>query len=548
MYVLDCYLRPVPIGVAGELFIAGAGLARGYLHRAGLTAERFVACPFGAPGSRMYRTGDIVRWTSQGEVEFLGRADEQVKIRGFRIEPGEIESVLAMHPDVAQVAVIAREDEPDRKRLVAYVVPTSDEAVDMAGLRAHAAGLLPNYMVPAAFVTLDQLPLSPNGKLDRRALPAPEFHAVADEEYVAPRSETERALADIWAQVLGLTRVGIEDNFFELGGDSILSIQVISRARQVGLSLLPRDVFQHPTVASLAMSVTGVAPVVAEQGPVSGVVALTPIQQWLFETNPGCPEHFDQSVLVELTEGLDEQALRQALDAVIEHHDALRMQFEYVDGQWRQNNMPVKPVDVLQRHNLSEVWSEGQTAAMMQVADEMHSGFDLHRPPLMRAVLFDLGVGQRPVLLVAVHHLVVDGVSWRILLEDLDSAYRQVVRGQSVRLEPKTTSFKEWARRLTAYATAGGFDGELEYWSGISQGCDPTLPVEGVGSNTIASTSSVTVRLDPAQTRALLQDVPGVYRTQVNDVLLAALGRVLSQWTGRERVLIDLEGHGREDL
>ncbi|MCA1682235.1 MAG: condensation domain-containing protein, partial [Actinobacteria bacterium] len=358
----------------------------------------------------------------------------------------------------------------------------------------------------------------------------------------------ERVLADVWAAVLGVERVGVEDNFFELGGDSILSIQVISRARQAGLDLLPRDLFRNPTVASLVMSITGVASVVAEQGPVSGVVVLTPIQHWLFQTNPVCPERFDQSVLVELTEGLDEQALRRALDAVLAHHDALRMRFECLDGYWRQHNAPVEPVDVLHVCDLSDIGSDGQVEAIAQVTDEVRCSFDLGSAPLVKAVLFDLGAGQRPVLFVVVHHLVVDGVSWRILLEDLDTAYWQVVGGQTARLGSKTTSFREWAQRLTEHTAAGGFDGELEYWAGVSQGADPVLPVDGVGANTVASTGSVTVRLDPEETRALLQDVPGVYRTQVNDVLLSALGRVLGRWTGRERVLVDLEGHGREDL
>ncbi|MCA1703271.1 MAG: amino acid adenylation domain-containing protein, partial [Actinobacteria bacterium] len=451
LYVLDGSLRPVPIGAPGELCVAGAGLARGYLNRPGLTAERFVACPFGAWGSRMYRTGDLVRWRGDGKLEFLGRVDEQLKIRGFRVEPGEVEAALASHPEVAQAAVILREDQPDHKRLVAYVISRIDDVVDSAGLRAHVAATLPEYMVPSAFVTLNELPLTPNGKLDRKALPAPDFAVGVD--YVVPRSEAEQTLADIWVQVLGVDRVGVEDNFFELGGDSILSIQVVSRARQAGLNLLPGDLFRHQTVASLVASVAQVKPlVVADQGPVSGVVALTPIQRSFFDTTSACPEHFGLSVLAELPERLHEQALRQALRTVIGHHDALRMRFEHVDGQWRQDNAPVEPVDVLRLCDLSEVSFDAQNAVMARVSDDVHSGFDLGRPPLLRAVLFDLGVGRRPVLLVAVHHLVIDGVSWRILLEDVDSAYRQAVRGEYVRLGLKTTSFREWARRLTEYA------------------------------------------------------------------------------------------------
>jgi amino acid adenylation domain-containing protein/non-ribosomal peptide synthase protein (TIGR01720 family) len=548
VYVLDNALRSVPPCIPGELYIGGAGVARGYWKRAGLTAERFVANPFGPPGERMYRTGDVVRWRATGELDYLGRADSQVKIRGFRIEPGEIEAMLRAHPDVTHAAVIAREDTPGDLRLVAYLtVAPNRPAPTTAVLREYLNQSLPNYMVPSAFVTLNALPLTPNGKLDRQALPAPDI-AATRLGYVAPRTDIEQALTDIWAEVLGVERVGVEDNFFELGGDSILSIQVVSRARRAGLELTPRDMFQHQTVASLVSNVAEVAPVAAEQGPVSGEVPLTPIQHWLFATQPARPEHVGQAVTFELVEGLDEIALRMALAAVIEHHDALRMRFEHLDGSWSQVNTPVESVDLLQRHDLSPIDVDEQGAVMDTVAREAHASFDLGQPPLLRAVLFHLGAGRRPVLFLAAHHLVVDGISWRILMEDLDTAYRQAARGHTIQLGSKTTSFRDWALRLTKHAGSGAFDNELDYWTKVGEGCDPMLPTDGVGPITIALTRSVTVRLEPGDTRALLQEVPGVYRTQINDVLLAALGRVLSQWTGCDRVLVDLEGHGREEI
>ncbi|MFL6150731.1 MAG: condensation domain-containing protein, partial [Pseudonocardiaceae bacterium] len=548
MYVLDSVLRPVPVGVAGELFVAGVGLARGYLGRAGLTAQRFVACPFGGSGERMYRTGDLVRWMVDGQLEYLGRVDDQVKIRGFRIEPGEIESVIAQHRQVGAVVVLAREDQPGVKRLVAYVVPAGEETVDVGRLRVHVAALLPEYMVPAAFVVLAALPLTANGKLDRRALPAPEFGSSSAGGYVPPRTDVEQVLTEIWAEVLRAQQVGIEDNFFELGGDSILSLQVISRARAAGLGLSPRDVFLHPTVASLARNVTGTAPVLAEQGPVSGLVALTPIQHWLFETNPVSPHRFDQSMLVELTTDLDEPALRYALNVVIEHHDALRMRFEHVDGQWRQHNAPTEPADVLHRHDLTGLDPHTHTTTITHLTDQTRSSFDLSQGPLIKAVLFDRGPQQRPMLFLAVHHLIIDAVSWRILLDDLNTTYHHNTHGQPPHLPAKTTSFQQWAHRLHQHTTAGEFNHELQYWTELTHNCDPTIPTDTTGPNTIGSTRTITVALDPDDTTALLHDVPGAYRTQINDVLLTALAQTLSHWTGHKRILVDLEGHGREDL
>ncbi|HZG88635.1 MAG TPA: amino acid adenylation domain-containing protein, partial [Pseudonocardia sp.] len=546
VHVLDTALRPVPVGVPGELHIAGAGLARGYLHQAGQTAQRFVADPFGAPGDRMYRTGDVVRRTPDGELDFVGRVDDQVKIRGFRIELGEVEAALVGQAGVAQAVAVVRQED-GRKRLVAYVVPTPDQAPPgEAALAAALATVLPDYMVPSAFQVLDALPLSGNGKVDRAALPAPDRDPVRATGHVAPRSDAEWILAEIWAEVLGTPRVGVQDNFFELGGDSILSIQVVSRARRHGWQLTPRDLFAHPTVAALAGMATATAPEPAAQGPVTGAVPLTPIQRWFFDTHPVAPEHFDQSVQLELAATVDEPALRRALDALLVQHDALRLRFTRVEDRWRQQGAPVEPVEVLQRRDLSRLAVDAQQAAVSEIADAVHAGFDLAAGPLLAAVLVDLGPDRAPLLLVAVHHLAVDGVSWRILLEDLETAYRQACEGEPIDLGPKSTSFRDWARRLTEHAAGGGFADELAHWAGVAREANPALPLDGTGTGT--APGAVSVELDPAATRALLHDVPGTYRTQVNDVLLSALAPVLSRWTGHDRVLLDLEGHGREEI
>ncbi|WP_433273364.1 non-ribosomal peptide synthase/polyketide synthase [Actinosynnema sp. CS-041913] len=514
-HVVDSSLQPVPIGVPGELYVSGVGLARGYLDRPGLTASRFVANPFGEPGSRMYRTGDVVRWRRSGELEFVGRADEQVKIRGFRIELGEVETALLRHPDVREAVVVARADTAGHKRLVAYVVGSVEK------LREFMGESLPDYLVPSVFVPVDAMPVSPNGKVDRARLPEPDFSALSAAEHVPPAGPVEDALARVWADVLGVPRVGTADNFFALGGDSILSMQVVARARQAGLRFTTKELFLHQTIGQLA-PVVRVEANEGDRSAVVGAVPLTPIQHWFLHSGRRNPHHFNQSHLVELDPAVDVAALRRALRALLDQHDALRMRFTQVDGVWRQENAEVSDVDVL-----TEV---SDVDDMEAFADEVHAGFDLGAGPLLRAVLFR--EGDRSLLLLVAHHLVVDGVSWRILLDDLETAYR----GED--LGAKTTSFQEWARRLESHVADGGFDAEVEYWSA-------PLPVQEKAS---APSEVLTVELSEDDTEALLRGAPVAYRTRINDVLLAALAWSLSRWTGSATVAVDLEGHGREDL
>ncbi|MGH3815616.1 MAG: amino acid adenylation domain-containing protein, partial [Pseudonocardiaceae bacterium] len=547
VYVLDAALRPVPIGVPGELYLGGRGLARGYLNRPGLTAERFVANPFHEPGSRLYRTGDVVRWNPAGELEYLGRADHQVKIRGFRIELGEVEAALLRHQEVAEAVAVAREDS-GHQRLVAYLVPVPGATVDPTQLRGFIGKVLPDYMVPSAFVTLDQFPLNPNGKLDRRALPAPDYSAASSHEYVAPRTHAEQALVDIWAEVLGVDQVGVQDNFFELGGDSILSIQVVSRARSAGLGLTSKDLFLHQTIAQLAAAVQAPAGYQAtDHQPIAGPAPLGPIQHWFFATHGALP-HFTQSMLVELTEDLDETALRTALNAVIKHHPALRMRFFPADGGWQQDTVPDEQPEVLQHRDLSTLDEAHQQAAIEEAALAAQTGLHLGTGPLVRVVLLNRGAGRCPQLFLTIHHLVIDGVSWRILFDDLETAYRQACTGRPVQLQPVGTAFTRWSHRLTEHVRSGEFDDDLAYWTEVCHSAPAELPVDHTGANTAGSTRTVTVRLGREDTDALLRDVPGVYRTQVNDVLLSALGRVLPRWAGRDSVLVALEGHGREEI
>ncbi|MET1073476.1 MAG: amino acid adenylation domain-containing protein, partial [Umezawaea sp.] len=419
-YVLDRELRPVPTGAVGELCVAGDGLARGYLDRPGLTAERFVADPFGQPGERMYRTGDLVRRTGAGELEFLGRADEQVKLRGFRIEPGEVEAGLLGHPGVAQAVVVVDTASAGR-RLVGYVVPAHGTTVDPADVRAHTAATLPEYMVPAVVVVLDELPLSRNGKVDRRALPAPEVDVVSGHEFVEPRTDAERTVAAVWADLLGVDRVGAEDNFFELGGDSILSIRVVSRLLTAcGVSLSPRVVFSHPTVAGLAAAIT------AETGGSTPVPALAtrtgPLPQsfsqqrlwFLDEFEPGGTEYVT-STAVRLHGDLDVPALETAFTALVARHEALRTTLGSVDGHGVQYVHPPSPVRVpvvdLTEDRLAEFLRE-----------DVGRPFDLREGPLLRPRLVRLG-DRDHVLALAVHHIVTDGWSNGVIAAELGACY-----------------------------------------------------------------------------------------------------------------------------
>ncbi|MFF5617045.1 non-ribosomal peptide synthase/polyketide synthase [Streptomyces albidoflavus] len=555
-YVLDATLNPVPDGAWGELYLAGS-LARGYHGQPHLTSERFVAHPY-APGARLYRTGDLVRRRPDGTLEYAGRNDHQIKIRGHRIETGEIETALLTHPGIAQAAVVAREDQPGVKHLAAYLVTTGPDQADQADVRAHLARTLPDHMIPAAFVTLDALPLNAAGKLDRRALPAPRFET-AGHVYTAPRTETERVLCEVWAQVLGLGQVGVEDDFFDLGGDSIISLQVVSRARRAGLVVTSRDVFLHPTVAALAAAVDENGQVAddggAQQGTVLGAVAPTPVREWFFDTHPVDPGHYTMSTSFALEPGTDLGALRAAVEALLTQHDALRSTFtRAADGTWSGQIAAAEPDEVFTVHELPAGVPEEE--AWLDLATRTKAGLDLERGPLFRVVVARPAPGAGPDaaepplrLLVTAHHLVIDGVSWRIILGDLATAYDQALSVGATDLGPKSSSVRHWADRLGRHAQEGGFAGQVAYWRSVTGAAEFAVPLDTPeGTNLVADQAAVQAHLDADETHALLHQVPGRFRTQINDVLLAALARALREWTGHDQTAVNLEGHGREEL
>ncbi len=550
-YILDAQLNLLPVGVAGELYLGGEGVARGYLERPALTAERFVPDPFGAPGSRLYRSGDLTRGRADGVVDYLGRVDHQVKIRGFRIELGEIEARLREQAAVREAVVVAQAG-ASGQQLVGYVVPQDPALVEDAGaqaacrdaLRKALKERLPEYMLPAHLLFLACMPLTPNGKLDRKALPKPSADQ-QQRDYQAPRSEVERQLATIWAEVLKLEQVGLADNFFEIGGDSIISLQVVSRARQLGIHFTPKMLFEAQTIGALApLAESGTQVLAIDQGPVTGVTPLLPIQQGFFAEEVAERHWWNQSVLLEAREPLDARHLEQALRGVLAHHDALRLSFTREAAGWTARHRGVEEGAAA----LLRVARVADLAALRALADEVQRSLDLADGPLLRALLATFDDGSQRLLLV-IHHLVVDGVSWRILFEDLQTAYRQLLAGQAVELPAKTSAFRDWAERLRAFAGDGGLDGELAYWQGQLQGASSDLPcLDPLGDQSNRHARSVSCGLDAEATRQLLQEAPAAYRTQVNDLLLAALARVICRWTGQVDALIQLEGHGREEL
>ncbi|MFE6978163.1 amino acid adenylation domain-containing protein [Streptomyces sp. NPDC057682] len=552
VYVLDARLQPVAPGVAGELYVAGAGLARGYLGRPDLTAGRFVANPFGAAGERMYRTGDVARWRADGQLEFVGRADNQVKVRGFRIELAEVEAVVGACAEVEQAAVIVREDRPGDRRLTAYVVGGADPV----RLRAHVAERLPEYMVPSAFVPLETLPLTPNGKLDVKALPRPEVPVAGTEGDRGPVTEREEVLCGLFAEVLGLDRVAPTAGFFESGGDSILSIQLVSRARRAGFAFTARDVFTHQCPAVLATLAEEPGTGEREQVPdiATGAVEATPIMHWLRELG-GAWQGFNQSMTVQVPAGADPARLAAALGALVARHDVLRMRaVPDPDGGWRLTVPPAAPADgtpppvAPRRVDIAGLADPALDAVTAREAEAARRELDPATGAVIRFVWFDRGPVLPGRLLIVAHHLVVDGVSWRILLPDLAAAWA----GRD--LDPVPLSFRRWAGLLGEAAEARRTERVL--WEGAVGGPDPVLgsgPLEP-GRDVAGTTRSLTLRLSSEVTRALLTTVPASYHAGINDVLLTGLSLAVLEHRRRQgtelgtSLLLDLEGHGREEI
>jgi amino acid adenylation domain-containing protein/non-ribosomal peptide synthase protein (TIGR01720 family) len=531
LYLLDDRLQPVPVGVPGEIYVGGIGNARGYLNRSGMTAEKFLPDHFSPiPGRRMYRTGDRACRLPSGDLYFLGRRDGQVKIRGYRVELGEIERTLAGHPALRQAIVAAPTDEGGRQRLIAYVVPAQhgiETEPTGAQLRSWLSDRLPPYLVPATYLVLDKLPLTANGKVDRKALPVPTaIDRAVDREYVAPRGDVERSLAAAWAHVLRVGQVGVHDNFFELGGDSIMTLQIVANARQADLKVSPKLIFQYPTVAQLAQHATPITtPASARPRGVTGEwFPLAPIQRAFIERDLPDHNHYNQSVVLDI-EDADPIRLAAALQTVVAGHPALRSRFGTGPSGPRQRVVAQEDAELLWYRDLSGADAD----ALAGEADAVQASLDITNGPVIRAGLFRTGDGP-DMLLIAVHHFVVDTLSWRPLIEDLAAAY------EGRPLSTPTSSYQDWVCSLGTAATKAP--------AGPPTGA--ALPADyDHGTDTVGSAASVRVQLSERDTERLLRDAPRIHRIRAEDVIVTAAAATLSDWTGAPAAM-DIERHGRD--
>lgn len=542
LYIVNKNNKLQPVGVAGELCIAGDGLARGYLNKAELTAEKFVENPF-TPGSRMYRTGDLAKWRTDGNIEFLGRLDHQVKIRGFRIELGEIETELLKYQSVKETVVVAKEGQDGDKYLCAYIVGEGE--LTITELRDHLFHNLPDYMIPSYFVQLEKMPLSPNGKADRKALPQPNTNIRTGVEYAAPRNDIEESVVKVWQAVLKVEKVSIKDNFFSLGGDSIKAIQVLSQLSQSGLKLEMRDLFQHPTIETLSSYITVIKQKI-NQGIVKGEVRFSPMQSWLFEQSFIDKQHFNQAVMLYGKKGFEESIIRKVFSKIVAHHDALRMVVKDMANKRGLFNREIEgelysieTVDLANNPKYREL--------IKKKTEEIQQSIDLNHGPLIKLGLFKTNIGDH--LLIVIHHLVIDGVSWRIILQDLFSGYIQALNNEAILFAGKTDSFKDWVNELAVYANSRGLLNEIEYWHKLETTNIKLLPQDkDIKRRSSRQNDHIQCKLTKEETEKLLKQVNSAYNTEVNDILLTALGLTVAEWAGDGSVLVNLEGHGREEI
>ncbi|MEA5549589.1 amino acid adenylation domain-containing protein [Anabaena cylindrica UHCC 0172] len=555
IYLLDSFLEPVAPGVTGEIYIGGISLARGYLHRPDLTAVAFIPHPFSkTPGARLYKTGDRGVYDLQGNIRFMGRQDAQVKLNGYRIELGEIEAALTKHETVDSAVVLLRQDLPGRKRIVAYALAPQDNPPTSQELKDYLAEILPAYMVPSAVVLVSSWPVTPNGKIDRRVLPAPEISTTP----TIAKTPTEEIFAQIWAEILGIETVNPDDNFFELGGDSIISLQIVSRIRAAGWEINPKDIFEAQTLSRLAAIATerfAIAQPLAQKieitEPLTGAVDLSPIQHWFLSKNWTHLHHWNQAIALNSSEPLNIDALIVSLNALVAHHDVFRLGFSQNQGQWQQFYTGAAKTTPLQIADFSNHSPQSQQEALTAMVEAEHASFQLDNPPLFR-LLYATNLSEYGnVLFLFAHHLIIDGVSWRILLTDLNQAYQQTIDNQPISLPSKTSSYREWTASLRTLADSDAIAKDIPFWQNILSTPVATLPVDYPvinDKNTVDSIAIISYQLTPEETNILLKQATINYHANIQEIMLAALFKTLWETYKSDNWLIDLEGHGREQI
>ncbi|MEW7281161.1 amino acid adenylation domain-containing protein [Aquimarina sp. 2201CG1-2-11] len=538
IYILNSELGLQPIGVIGELCIGGVQVARGYLNREELTRDKFIENPF-KEGDRLYKTGDFARWLPDGNIEFIGRKDHQVKIRGYRIELGEIENALVELQEVTQAVVLALEDDQGSKRLVSYIVCA--EYFDQDLIKESLGKKLPSYMVPDLYVFLDNLPLTSNGKIDRKALPDPDVTGLIT-EYVAPLTDRERILVEIWEDLLGVEGIGVSNNFFELGGDSIKAIQMVSRSKNKDLHFSVKDLFSYQTIRDLSSNIKDPVFIDSEVGLLEGGLELLPIQQEFFAKDYQKANHYNQSVLLDIDKGIDAGDLSMALEMLVTHHDSLRLQFgSREESVLQEYGSTSGSLIIIQLSRLSDI---------NDLCDYYQGDLDIESGDICRFVLLETTNEERfNRLLLVVHHLGIDGVSWRILLEDLQLLLEGFSSGIVPELPVKQSSYRQWVSALKGYANDEDLLEEFPYWSSIlSSVSEFAHDTAYSGNSSYGDVSSYRTVLDKDRTSVLLHGAHKAYGTEINDLLLSALALSLTNWLDSDQVVIGLEGHGREDL
>jgi bacitracin synthase 3 len=549
-YILDKGLNPVPVGVPGELYVGGHGVSRGYLNNPELTAGKFITNPFVShlvsEGELMYATGDLSRWLPHGSIEFLGRIDFQVKIRGFRIEPGEIENQMMQLDIIDEAAVIPKKDRKGANYLCAYFV--SPQKMEISALKKLLLENLPPHMIPSYFVQMDVLPLTSNGKVDRRALPEPQIET-GEENYAPPTTDTEQLLAEIWQEVLGIPKISIDDNFFDIGGDSIKTILISARLQKKELSIHLNDLFANPTIRLLAKTVKKMERKI-DQGVVTGNVEMTPIEHWYFGIDFPERHHFNHVVMLHAKDGFDKKIIQKVFEKIVEHHDALRMIFNTDEtGAVVQTNRGLNDDKLFDMEFIDYGDKTDFEIQMKKDVDRINASIDMAKGPLVKLGFFSTANGD--FLMIGIHHVVIDGISWRVIMEDLETGYSLANKGEEIRFQDKTDSYQYWAQKLKQYADSEKALEEFDYWKKVEQSQIEKLPKDkdiGNEARAFKNRGSILMELENQHTERLLKEVNWVYKTEINDILLSALGMAVKKWKGNNNVLIGLEGHGRESI